>query len=254
MKRNKLWPLLVTLGIILALTACAPAPTPVEATPTPKPVEATATPIPPTATPIPPTPTPVVYVVKAGDTLGAIAKAFGVTVEALQEAGAMSLDPNLLQVGQKLIIPKAAVELAKPEPTQTPTPSSASRPLPEPAPWPYPPNDPKLDFFELRTYRDGNYVVVEGKVKNISTQTFRPLIVEVTSINWANDKTLGETSVWFKEDFSPGQVLPFKINVLDKPEFGLYLVSFFDWDSEALNGMGFGELIQRIDSWAEGYQ
>ena len=59
MKRNKLWLLLVTLGLILPLTACAPRATPVvptrvEATPTPKPVEATPTPVPPTATPVPP--------------------------------------------------------------------------------------------------------------------------------------------------------------------------------------------------------
>lgn len=60
MRRSKLWLLLVTLGIILPLTACAPKPkpaasTPVEATPTPKPVEATPTPAPPTPTPAPAT-------------------------------------------------------------------------------------------------------------------------------------------------------------------------------------------------------
>jgi len=64
MRKDKLWFLLVTLGIILSLAACAPkptpaAPTPTEATPMPKPVEATPTPIPPTVTPMPPTPTPV---------------------------------------------------------------------------------------------------------------------------------------------------------------------------------------------------
>lgn len=63
MRRNKLWLLLVTLVIILSLTACTLGPTPVEATPTPRPVEATTTPIPltplPTATPIPPTATPI---------------------------------------------------------------------------------------------------------------------------------------------------------------------------------------------------
>lgn len=66
MTKNKLWLLLVTLGLIFPLTACAPkatpvAPTPVEATPTPELVEATPTPKPLEATPtsIPPTPTPV---------------------------------------------------------------------------------------------------------------------------------------------------------------------------------------------------
>lgn len=50
MRRKKVWLLLVIVGLILPLTACAPkaspvAPTPVEATPTPKPVEATPTPV-----------------------------------------------------------------------------------------------------------------------------------------------------------------------------------------------------------------
>ena len=53
---------------------------------------------------VPPTIAPVVYVVQAGDTLGAIAKEFGVTVEALQEVNAIS-DPKRLQIGQELIIP-----------------------------------------------------------------------------------------------------------------------------------------------------
>lgn len=135
-------------------------------------------------------------------------------------------------------------------PIQTPTPSSVSRPLPEPVPWPFPPYDPELDFFELKTYRDGSYVVVEGKVKNISTQTFGPFIVEVTCFDWDKEGPLDETSMWFKEDFLPGQVLPFKINVLDQPDFGSYLVSFYDWDEEVLNGI----LIERTDSWVESYQ
>ena len=67
MRKNKLWLLLVTLGLILSPVACGPkatpvAPTPVEATPTPKPVEVAPTPIPPTPTPIAeatPTPKPV---------------------------------------------------------------------------------------------------------------------------------------------------------------------------------------------------
>ena len=58
-----------------------------------------------TSTSISPIIAPDVYVVQAGDTLSAIAKQYGVTVEALQEANAIS-DPTRLQIGQKLIIPK----------------------------------------------------------------------------------------------------------------------------------------------------
>ena len=90
--------------IPLTPTPVPPTATPMPPTPTPMPP--TPTPVPPTPTPVPPTPTPVVYVVKAGDTLGAIAKAFGVTVEALQEANGIS-DPRRLQIGQELIIPTA---------------------------------------------------------------------------------------------------------------------------------------------------
>jgi formylglycine-generating enzyme required for sulfatase activity len=142
MRGNKLGLLLVTLGIILAATACARIRTLARATPTsesvqtattPIPLTATATtPMPPTRTLVPatttpmhseptatptlptltpglPTPTPVIYVVQAGDTLGAIAKEFGVTVEALQEINAIS-DPNRLQIDQELIIPQTQVE------------------------------------------------------------------------------------------------------------------------------------------------
>ena len=142
MRRNKLGFLLVAMGLVLAATACSriltlaratPTSQPVQATPTPIPLTATATtPLPPTRTlvpatttpmqamptatltpptltPAPPTPTPVIYVVQAGDTLGAIAKKFGVTVAALQEVNAIS-DPNRLQIDQELVIPQRQVE------------------------------------------------------------------------------------------------------------------------------------------------
>jgi formylglycine-generating enzyme required for sulfatase activity len=50
----------------------------------------------------------VIYVVQAGDTLSEIAKEFGVTVEALQEANAIS-DPTSLQIDQELVIPQRQV-------------------------------------------------------------------------------------------------------------------------------------------------
>ena len=97
---------------VLMLVSCAPTPTP---TPTdapmslmPTPIPLTAMPMLPTPTPAPPTAAPVIYVVKAGDTLSAIAKEFGVTVEALQEVNAIS-DPRRLQVGQELVIPQGNV-------------------------------------------------------------------------------------------------------------------------------------------------
>ena len=71
----------------------------------------------PTATPKPtaaptPKPTQVTYIVKAGDQLARIAARYGVTVKAIQEANGIK-DPNLIKVGQKLIIPA---------PTKTPKP------------------------------------------------------------------------------------------------------------------------------------
>jgi LysM repeat protein len=47
---------------------------------------------------------PVVYVVQAGDSLAAIASAYGVSKEAIVEANDIQ-DPNLIDVGQELVIP-----------------------------------------------------------------------------------------------------------------------------------------------------
>lgn len=44
------------------------------------------------------------YIVQLGDTLGSIAQAYGVGVEALMQANGLT-DPNLLEVGQTLVIP-----------------------------------------------------------------------------------------------------------------------------------------------------
>jgi LysM repeat protein len=86
------------------------------------PVGPTATPIPPgpTPTPGPPQPTPVppvqqTYVVQPGDTLTRIAARFGTTVQALVQANNI-VNPNLIYVGQVLIIPGSG-----PAPTPVPT-------------------------------------------------------------------------------------------------------------------------------------
>ena len=99
----------------------------VEEEQTPRP-EATATPTPspeatpsllPTAAPTS-TPTPIIYVVKAGDTLGQIAAKHNVSVEAIAAANNIK-DANLIQVGQKLTIPKEAATIPEPTPVSTAT-------------------------------------------------------------------------------------------------------------------------------------
>jgi LysM repeat protein len=109
--------LLLTLALA-ALTACGgevvttqptaktpptrtPAPT-IESLPGPT---ATAPLLPPapTATPTA-TPTPIIHVVEEGDTLGAIAFRYEVSVDGIQAANGID-NPQFLQIGQELIIP-----------------------------------------------------------------------------------------------------------------------------------------------------
>lgn len=60
-----------------------------------------------------PTPGPPVYIVQAGDTLFDIAERFGTTVDALVAANDI-VDPSLIQVGQRLVIPTAEPQLVPP--------------------------------------------------------------------------------------------------------------------------------------------
>ncbi len=78
-----------------------------------------------------PTPTPqpeeLVYVVVPGDTLSAIARRFGVTVEALAQLNGIE-DTSRLRVNQQLLIPTSGMPL----PTRTPTPTPVPTPTPTP--------------------------------------------------------------------------------------------------------------------------
>jgi murein DD-endopeptidase MepM/ murein hydrolase activator NlpD len=74
----------------------------------------------PSDTPTPTvTPTPIIYVIKQGDTLLAISREFGVTVNAIQEVNGIT-DPRRLRIGQEIIIPLEEVDS---EPTVVPTPT-----------------------------------------------------------------------------------------------------------------------------------
>ena len=80
----------------------------------------------PTPSPSPePSPTPTIYVVKSGDTMTKIARAHGVTLEALVAANKDTVkDPNKVKVGAELIIPlppaEESVAPASEEPSSSP--------------------------------------------------------------------------------------------------------------------------------------
>jgi LysM repeat protein len=87
---------------------------------TPRPTSTPAPSTPAATSPPTPTPTPVIHKVQAGDTIIGIAKQYGISAEALQEANAI-LDPQLLQIDQELIIPLEGHSPGE-TPTSTPTP------------------------------------------------------------------------------------------------------------------------------------
>lgn len=77
------------------------------------------------------TPTSTVsYTVQAGDTLGTIARAYGVSLEDLLAANDLD-DPNLLYAGQALVVPRDSAS-PSPSPTATPLPAQPT-PIPAPA-------------------------------------------------------------------------------------------------------------------------
>jgi hypothetical protein len=72
-----------------------------------------------------PSPTPQIYIVKSGDTLSKIAKAQGVTLDALIAANQDTLpDPDKLKVGDRIVIPTAD----QPEPSPSPSPAASPSP------------------------------------------------------------------------------------------------------------------------------
>ncbi len=100
--------LIPMVGALFALAACgggdspfAPTPSPTVSGANPTPLAGTDTAT-PTATPSACEPTD--YEVRDGDTLGALAETFGVTVDAIVEASDLE-DPDVLAIGDPLTIP-----------------------------------------------------------------------------------------------------------------------------------------------------
>ena len=98
--------------------------------------EAASTPhVPDAASPTPPA--PLEYTVQAGDTMGAIAQAYGISVEDLMAANSLT-DPNVLHVGQTLVIPVGS----PPTSISGPSAEAVLEPSPTAVPFPTPPHTP----------------------------------------------------------------------------------------------------------------
>jgi hypothetical protein len=123
-------------GLLLVLLGREPSPGPVATPLTP----ATWTPSPtatmmPTVPPPSPTPGPLLHTVQPGETLAGIARAYGVPLEELIAVNHIQ-DPNLIQVGQVLIIPGVLVTpppVGSPPPSPPPTSGPTPTPLQRPA-------------------------------------------------------------------------------------------------------------------------
>ncbi len=153
--RARNWVILILINIAISATvivailfiwsraqpSTSPSPVPT-ATPTPElpgQMASMATAELPTVPPPTPSPQPILYTVQEGDTLSAIALAYGVSLQDLMTANAIS-DPNILSVGQVLVIPIAVPPTLPAEP---PTPEPTRGPLP-PSPATITPSGPPL--------------------------------------------------------------------------------------------------------------
>lgn len=228
----------------LVLSSCGRIITPPPSGPTPTiPAEgrrgtplATSTPAPftpaPTSTPTL-TPTPVIHVVQKGDNLWTIAMEYGVTVEALQEANAI-LDPQTLQIGQELVIPR--IEEA---PAGTPTPT----------PTPLPVEIQGLSYYESPV---GSLLFL-GEVKNTTGERVERVEVGV-SLYDESGKLLATSSAFTSLDVVPdGGRAPFAV-LFDTPP-----VSFASYQAVVLSAVSavslesrYGDLVVEGEGESEG--
>ena len=99
---------LLLFGLFLSFLSCSSAPS---ATPSIKPTPTPTATVKAEASPTNPSPSPTgapqvtAYTVQAGDTLYSIAAKFGSTVEAIAAANKIT-NPDVISVGQQLVIPK----------------------------------------------------------------------------------------------------------------------------------------------------
>ncbi len=200
--------LLLASGCSVPLSNSAATASPTAALPTARP---TRTPRPtPTlsdTTPVPGaaqlTPTPIVYIVQAGDTLIAIANKFGVSVAELAAANG-NINPALLQIGQRLIVPASARDVSAAV-------SGDREILPTPTPLPF-------EVRGLNSVRTPTGSVdVVGEVYNPTASALENVRVLVV-LQDAAGKSLQEAVAFTAlEVIPPGQSSPFRVLIVEPP-------------------------------------
>jgi LysM repeat protein len=140
--------------VVLPTNTARPTRTPVTPSPTPEIVLMEEAPPPEAPTAVPPTPTPAspdpsptaiaettIHIVRRGETLSAIAKRYGVSLQSIVSANGLA-NPSHIITGQRLIIPGAGQIVAAPTPrpvqpaapANTPRPAATHTPAPTAAP------------------------------------------------------------------------------------------------------------------------
>jgi LysM repeat protein len=143
--RSRAWGLLIVIIILAAVVltillvwggAQEPEPlTPTPITGTSLPTAAAVASVPTELPTQPPTPAPLVYTVKEGDTLSSIAQIYGVSVQDIVAANSLA-NPDMLNIGQELVIPGHFITPTAPPPDELATeiPPSKSSPTAESSP------------------------------------------------------------------------------------------------------------------------
>ena len=157
------------------------------------------------------TPTPVLYTVKPGDTLLAIAARFDVSVRSIQEANGI-MDPHRLQLGQVLIIPAAQDEA-----------SESSLPTPTPLPL----EVQKVSF--QRTLVEGLWAL--GEVYNPGTVPVTNVFVQVTLLDEEGQPLATEGNYLQLDVVPPRQAVAFAVHFTDPPD------RFAQYQALALSGV-----------------
>lgn len=213
-----LLPSVLLIGVVVLLAACGQVvtPSPTQALPSAStPTESSARPVyrpTGTAVPLPPldtatptiTPTPVVHVVQQGDTLQAIAFDYGVGVDVLQRANGIE-NPQLLQVGQRLIIPLGEE-------------SDETAPGLLPTPTPQPVQVQGAAFYKTPV---GSLWGL-GQVANTTSITLTNVLVKVTLFDASGEPLVEDDAFAAADLVPPGASSPFGLLFASAPDWASY--------------------------------